>query len=71
MISCSLKNLLSVRMIANKGHIVVFNPNKCLIIQNKNPHTIVVKGVRDPKNGLYKLEMHLIKSFEETQKNTL
>ncbi len=27
----------------------------------------MVKGVKDPKNGLYKLEMHSIKSFEETQ----
>ncbi len=54
-------------MIANKGHTVVFDSNKCLIIQNKDPHTIVAKSVRDPKNGLYKLEMHLIKLFEETQ----
>ncbi len=25
------------------------------------------KGVRDPKNGMYKQEMHSIKSFEKTQ----
>jgi Zn-finger protein len=54
-------------MIANKGHTIVFDSNKCLIIHNKDLHTIVAKGVRDPKNGLYKLEMHSIKSFEETQ----
>jgi hypothetical protein len=62
-----MKNLLSVGMIANKGHIVVFDSNKCFIIQNKDPDTIVVKNVKDPKNGLYKLQMHSIKSFEETQ----
>ncbi len=36
-----MKNLLSVGIIANKGHTIVFNSNKCLIIQNK-----------DHKNGL-------------------
>jgi len=27
----------------------------------------VAKGIKDPKNGLYKLEMHSIKSFEDAQ----
>jgi hypothetical protein len=67
MISCSLKFFLSIGMIANKGHIIVFDSNKCFSIQNKDTHTIVAKGVRDPKNGLYKIKMHLIKSFEEPQ----
>lgn len=47
-----MKNLLSIGMIVDRGHIVVFDSNKCLIIQNKDPHTIVVKSVKDPKNGL-------------------
>ncbi len=54
-------------MITNKGHTVVFDSNKCFIVHNKDPHTIVAKGLKDPKNGLYKLEMHSIKSFEKTQ----
>jgi RNA polymerase-binding transcription factor DksA len=62
-----MKNMLLIGMIVDKGHTIVFDFNKCLIIQNKDPHTIVVKNVKDPKNGLYKLEMHSIKSFEETQ----
>jgi hypothetical protein len=52
------KNLLLVGMIANKGNIMVFDFGKCLIIQNKNPNTIMAKGVKDPNNGLYKLEVY-------------
>jgi hypothetical protein len=41
---------------------MVFDSITCLVIQNKNLNTIVVKGVRDwAKDNLYKFE-----SFEET-----
>jgi len=52
------KNLLSIGMIIDKRNIMVFDFGKCLIIENNDPNTIVAKGVRDPKNGLYKLEVH-------------
>lgn len=52
------KNLLLVWMIANKGNIMVFDFGKLLIIQNKDPNTIMAKGVKDLKNGLYKLKFY-------------
>ncbi len=52
------KNLLLVGMIADKGNTMVFDFGECLIIQNKDPNTIMAKGVKDPKNGLYKLEVY-------------
>jgi hypothetical protein len=52
------KNLLSVEMIVDKRNTMVFDFGKCLVIQKKDPNTIVAKGVRDPNNGLYKLEVH-------------
>ncbi len=39
-------------MIVNKGHTIMLDSNKCLIIHNQNLDVMVVKGVRDPKNGL-------------------
>jgi hypothetical protein len=44
-----MKNLLWIGMITNKGHVIVFESNKCLIVQNKDPHTIVVKGWKHSK----------------------
>jgi hypothetical protein len=46
-------------MIVDKGNTMVFDFGKCLVIQNKDPHTIMAKGVKDPKNGLYKLKFNL------------
>jgi hypothetical protein len=52
------KNLLLVGISANNGNTMVFDFGKCLIIQNKDPNTITAKGFKDPKNGLYKLEVY-------------
>jgi hypothetical protein len=59
-----MKNLLSIGMIVDKGNIVIIDFNKCLVVNNQNPNSIVVRGVRDPKNGLHKLEVHSIESKE-------
>jgi hypothetical protein len=57
-----MKNLLLVGMIASKCNIVIIDSNKCLVIENQNPNSIVVRGVKDPKNGFHKLEVHSIES---------
>jgi hypothetical protein len=56
------KKLLLIGMITNKGNNMIFYSHKCLVIHNDDPNTIVAKGVRDPKNRLYKLEVPSIKS---------
>jgi hypothetical protein len=60
-----MKKMLSIGMIANMGNIVVFNSNKCLVIQNKDPNTIwqKVSGIRkmDCTNWRFILSSHLLK----------
>jgi len=55
-----LKKLLSIGMIADKGNTMVFDSNKCLVINNGDPNIIVAKGVKDQKNGLYRLQVHFV-----------
>jgi hypothetical protein len=43
-------------MIVDKGNTIIFDSNKCLIVHSQNWNIIVLKGVRDPNNALYKLE---------------
>jgi hypothetical protein len=52
------KNFLLVGMIVNKGNTMIFDFGKCLVILNKDPNTIMAKGVKDLKNGLYKLKVY-------------
>jgi hypothetical protein len=61
------KLLLIGQMIVDKGNAMVFDINKCLIVQNQNTKIIVLKGVKDCNNKLYKLEIHCLKSFEEME----
>jgi len=49
-------------MITNKGNNVIFHFHKCLVVHNDDPNIIVAKGVRNPNNKLYKLEVPSIKS---------
>jgi hypothetical protein len=49
------KKLLSVGAIANMGYVVMFSPNKCWIVSKKYPHRIIVDGMKDTVNGLYRL----------------
>ncbi len=53
-------------MIADRGNTIMLYSNKCLIIHNQNLNVVVAKGVRDPKNGFYRLEAQFIKSFAQT-----
>jgi hypothetical protein len=46
---------------------MVFDINKCLIVKNQNKKFIVLKGVKDYNNELYKIEIHSLKSFEEME----
>jgi hypothetical protein len=55
------KLLLIGQMIVDKGSTMVFDINKCLVVQNQNTKFIVLKGVKDCNNELYKLRIH---SFE-------
>lgn len=51
-------------MIVNKGNTIIFESNKCLAVHSQNWTIIVVKGVRNPNNALYKLETHSIHIVE-------
>jgi len=62
------KNLLSVGMIADRRNIVMFDFDKCLVIQNENPNVVIAKGVRDSKNRLYRLKTQSIKTSVQTLK---
>ncbi len=44
----------------------MLDSNKCLVIHNQNLDVMVTKGVRDPKNRLYRLEVQFIKTFAQT-----
>jgi hypothetical protein len=55
------KKLLSISMIIDKGNTMVFDSKKCLVINNGDPNIIVAKGVKDQKNGLYRLQVHFVK----------
>jgi hypothetical protein len=62
------ENLLLIgQMIVDKGNTMVFDINKCLILQNQNTKFIVLKGVKDCNNGVYKLKIHSLKSFQEME----
>lgn len=54
------KVLVSIGAIVDMGYVVMFNVTKCWIISTKSPHKLIVNGIRDPTNGLYKLTMEVI-----------
>jgi hypothetical protein len=49
------KNLLSVGAIANMGYVVIFSPISVGLCQKRYPHRIIVEGMKDTVNGLYRL----------------
>jgi len=49
-------------MIVDRRNIVMFDFDKCQITQNQDPNVVVAKGVRDLKNGIYKLETQFVKT---------
>jgi hypothetical protein len=53
------KSLLLIVSIANRGYYVVFYDKRCFII-NKHFQKVVVVGVQNEKNGLYRLDMIII-----------
>jgi hypothetical protein len=53
-----MKKLLSIGMIANTCNIVVFDSNKCLVIQNKDPNNIWQKVL-----GVRKMDVQMGDSF--------
>ena len=48
-------NLVSVGLLADEGHVIVFTNRKCLFLDNVQNKYIVVQGVRHKGNGLYQL----------------
>lgn len=53
------KSLSSIGSIANRGYYVVFDDKKCFI-NNKHFHKVIVVGVQNENNGLYRLDMIFI-----------
>jgi hypothetical protein len=49
-------------MIADRRNIIMFDSKNYLVIHNYNLNVMVAKGVRDPKNGLYRLEVQFVKT---------
>ncbi len=50
---------MSIGLIANQGYYIVFDDKRCFII-NKHFHKVVVVGVQNEKNGLYRFDMIVI-----------
>ena len=52
----SLKcKLVSVGLLADKGHVIVFTDRKCLVQDNVRNKHVVAQGMRHKGNGLYQL----------------
>ena len=49
------KNLISVGSIADSGRIVVFTASHCYVYDKYHPNQVIVNGIWDPLNGLYRL----------------
>ncbi|KAL3700258.1 hypothetical protein R1sor_018280 [Riccia sorocarpa] len=49
------KNLLSIGSITDKGAVVVFQSDQCLVYKPENPRRILARGVREHSRGLYRL----------------
>jgi hypothetical protein len=66
------KNLLSIESITNKGHVFVFDSNKCLVILKHDPKAIVAKGLQNNSIGLYKMnhiKQHKMSAMKAPTKN--
>ena len=59
------KNPMSVGAIADSGHRIIFSNHQCWIINLQGQ--IVASGRRDPKNGLYACDRHMIALSAESQ----
>jgi len=54
-------SLLFVNSIANKGHIIVFDSNKSLVLSKTNAKSIIAWTIRRvPKNDFYKIDIQQI-----------
>jgi hypothetical protein len=49
------RNLVSVGLLADKGHVIMFTNSKCLVLDNVRNKHVVAQGVRHKGNGLYQL----------------
>jgi hypothetical protein len=54
-VSSLTKNLLLVESIIDKGHVVVFDSDKCLVILKHDPKAIVVNRLQNNSIGLSKM----------------
>jgi predicted acetyltransferase len=58
-----IKSLLFVNSIANKGHIIVFDSNKSLMLSKINPKNTIAWTIRRvPKNDFYKIDIQIVGS---------
>jgi hypothetical protein len=56
-----IKSLLFINFIANKGHIIVFDSNKSLVLSKTNPKSIIARTIRRiPNNDFYKIDIQQI-----------
>jgi hypothetical protein len=53
------KNLLSVGKLTDTGHLVVFTPQSCFVLDKTEPKKVVLFGERDPKSRLYRISNNL------------
>ena len=53
------KNLLSIGKLTNTGHLIVFTPDSCFVIEKKDPKRVVLFGEWDPKSKLYRISNNL------------
>ena len=51
------KNLLSIGSITNQGCLVLFKPNQCQDVSANDPSKIIARGLGDPTDKMYKLEI--------------
>jgi hypothetical protein len=63
------KNLLSIGMITNRRNIVMFDFDKCQIIQNQNPNVVIAKGVKDSKKWTLQARNSICKDICPNSKN--
>ena len=53
------KNLLSIGKLTKTGHLIVFTPDSCFVLEKRDPKRVVIFGEWDPKSKLYRISNNL------------
>lgn len=65
------KNLVSVGKLADHGHHVLFTRRECLVFAKGNSSKICMRGVRDPRNSLYRLTTSSLANYVRSRHSAL